>query len=108
MKPHARRLRIYLDKADRWQGRPLYQAVVEAAREEGLSGAAVFEGLFGFGFKTRPHSGRGLKLADNPPAVVEIVDSLENIERFRPRLEELVGEGLATLETVEPWIIHPK
>jgi len=97
----AQRLRIYIDEADRWQGRPLYQAVVEAAREEGLAGATVLKGLFGFGSKSHLDSGRHLRLAENPPIVIEIVDSEEKVALFLKRLDELMREGFVTVDDVQ-------
>ena len=87
--------------ADRWQGRPLYQAVVEAAREEGLAGATVLKGLFGFGAKSRLNSGKHLRLEENPPIVIEIVDSEEKVGLFLKRLDEFVREGFVTLDDVQ-------
>jgi hypothetical protein len=97
----ARRLRIYIDESERWQGRPLYQAVVEAAREEGLAGATVFKGLFGFGSKSHADAGRHLRFGESLPVVIEIVDSGENVGRFLNRLDELIRDGFVTLDDVQ-------
>jgi hypothetical protein len=97
----ARRLRIYLDESDRWQGRPLYQVVLEAAHEERLAGATAIKGILGFGYKSHGEAGRRPRADENPPVIVEIVDSAENIERFMPRLDELIREGFLTLDDVQ-------
>lgn len=98
----ARRMRIYLDESDRWQGRPLYQAVLEAAHEEHLAGATVMQGLSGFGYKSRSDAQRRPRAGSGAaPIVIEIVDSAENIERFLPRLDELMNEGFVTFDDVQ-------
>jgi hypothetical protein len=94
-------LRIFVGESDRWQGKPLYQAIVERVREEGLAGATVLRGIEGFGADSRLHTARILRLSEDLPVVVEIVDSAEEIERILPILDEMVGEGMVTVERVE-------
>jgi uncharacterized protein len=94
-------LRIFIGESDRWHGKPLYQAIVERVREEGLAGATVLRGIEGFGADSRLHTARILRLSEDLPVVVEIVDSAEQIERILPVLDEMVGEGMVTLERVE-------
>lgn len=94
-------LRIFIGESDRWHGKPLYQAIVERVREEGLAGATVVRGIEGFGADSRLHTARILRLSEDLPVVVEIVDSAEQIERVLPVLDEMVGEGMVTLERVE-------
>jgi hypothetical protein len=94
-------LRIFIGESDRWHGKPLYQAIVERVREEGLAGATVLRGIEGFGADSRLHTARILRLSEDLPVVVEIVDSAEQIERVLPVLDEMVGEGMVTLERVE-------
>jgi PII-like signaling protein len=88
-------------ESDRWHGKPLYQAIVERVREEGLAGATVLRGIEGFGADSRLHTARILRLSADLPVVIEIVDSAEQIERILPILDEMVGEGMVTLERVE-------
>ena len=94
-------LRIFVGESDRWHGKPLYQAIVERAREEGLAGATVLRGIEGFGAHARLHTARILRLSEDLPVVIEIVDSEASIRRVLPALDEMVGEGLVTLEKVE-------
>jgi len=94
-------LRIFIGESDRWHGRPLYQAIVERVREEGLAGATVIRGIEGFGADSRLHTSRILRLSEDLPIVIEIVDTAEQIERILPLLDEMVEEGMVTLERVE-------
>jgi uncharacterized protein len=94
-------LRIFVGESDRWHGKPLYQAIVERVRKEGLAGATVLRGIEGFGADSRLHTARILRLSEDLPMVIEIVDSAEQIERILPVLDEMVGEGMVTVERVE-------
>ncbi len=94
-------LRIFVGESDRWHGRPLYQAIVERVREEGLAGATVLRGIEGFGADSRLHTARILRLSEDLPVLIEIVDSTEQIDRILPVLDEMVGEGMVTVERVE-------
>jgi PII-like signaling protein len=94
-------LRVFVGESDRWQGKPLYQAIVERVRAEGLAGATVLRGIEGFGADSRLHTARILRLSEDLPVVIEIVDSAERIERILPVLDEMVGEGMVTVERVE-------
>jgi uncharacterized protein len=94
-------LRIFVGESDHWHGKPLYQAIVERVRQEGLAGATVIRGIEGFGADSRLHTARILRLSEDLPVVVEIVDSAEQIERILPILDEMVGEGMVTVERVE-------
>jgi hypothetical protein len=100
----AQLLRIFIGESDRSAGKPLYEAIVLAAREAGLAGATVLRGLEGFGARSRIHTARILRLSEDLPIVVEIVDRAERIAGFLPRLDAMVGEGLVTLETVQVLI----
>jgi PII-like signaling protein len=93
-------LRIFLGESDSWEGRPLYEAIVHEARRAGLAGATVLRGLQGFGANSRIHTAKILRLSEDLPIVVEIVDRAERIESLLPRLDGMVGEGLITLEKV--------
>ena len=94
-------LRVFVGESDRWHGKPLYQAIVERVRAEGLAGATVLRGIEGFGADSRLHTARILRLSEDLPIVIEIVDSAEQIERILPILDEMVGEGMVTVERVE-------
>jgi PII-like signaling protein len=93
-------LRIFVGESDRWHGKPLYEAIVRRAREEGLAGATVVRGIEGFGAHSHLHTSRILRLSEDLPVVIEIVDSAEKIEAILPALDEMVEEGLVTLESV--------
>ena len=94
-------LRIFLGESDRWHGRPLYEAIVMKARELHLAGATVLRGPMGFGAKSRLHTAKILRLSEDLPMVIEIVDSREKIDGFLPHIDEMVQEGLVTLERVQ-------
>jgi hypothetical protein len=94
-------LRIFVGESDRWHGKPLYQAIVERVRAEGLAGATVVRGIEGFGADSRLHTSRLLRLSEDLPVVIEIVDTDEQIDRVLPLLDEMVGEGMVTLERVQ-------
>jgi hypothetical protein len=94
-------LRIFVGEADRWEGTPLYEAIVEAARRQGLAGATVWKGFMGFGAHSRMHTAKILRLSEDLPIVIEIVDAAEKIRGFLPSLDVMVTEGLVTLERAE-------
>jgi PII-like signaling protein len=96
----ARRVRVYLGESDHWHGQPLFTAIVERCRREGLAGATVLRGIEGFGAHSRIHTARLLQLSEDLPIVVEIVDTAEQIDRLLPLLDEMVTEGLITVEPV--------
>ena len=93
-------LRIYIGESDRHQGKPLYEWLVLTAREAGLAGATVLRGIEGFGAHSRLHTAKILRLSEDLPIVVEIVDAMEKIEAFLPVVDDAIGEGLATVERV--------
>ena len=97
----ATRLRIYIGESDHWEHQSLYMALVELLRGEGLAGATVLRGIVGFGAHSRVHSFRLVELSADLPIVVEVVDRADRIERVLPRIDEMVREGLVTLEPVE-------
>ncbi len=94
-------LRVYIGETDRWHGRPLFQAIVEVLRREGIAGATVLRGIEGFGAHSRIHTARVLRLSEDLPVVIDVVDSAERIERVLPLLDEMVNEGLITITDVE-------
>jgi uncharacterized protein len=96
----AERLSIYIGEEDEFEGQPLYEALVEEAHTRGLAGATVYRGVCGFGAGSRIHTTSILRLAEDMPLVVEIVDRSEKINGFLPVVDHMVGEGLATVEPV--------
>jgi uncharacterized protein len=100
-------LRIFVGEADRWHGRSLYEAIVLRAREAGLAGATVLRGLMGYGAKSRIHTAKVLRLSEDLPIVVEIADRADRIEAFLPVLDEMVADGLVTLERVQVITYRP-
>ena len=91
-------LRIFVGESDRWQGHPLFEAIVQEARRQGLAGATVFRGFEGFGAHSRIHTSRILRLSEDLPVLIEIVDAEEKIQSFLPVLDGMVQEGLVTIE----------
>lgn len=94
-------VRIFIGEQDRWHGKPLYEAIVARARESGLAGTTVLRGLMGFGAKSRIHTAKILRLSEDLPIVIEIVDTEEKIRSILPALDEMVGDGMVTLEKVQ-------
>ncbi len=94
-------LRIYIGESERHEGRLLHEAIVEEARRRGMAGASVFRGIMGFGANSLVHTAKILRLSEDLPMVVEIVDKGERIEAFLPRLEDMVTEGVVTRHRVQ-------
>ena len=94
-------LRIFIGESDHFKGRPLAEVIVNRARERGMAGATVLHGTMGFGAHSRMHTAKILRLSEDLPVVIEIVDKPERIEEFLPELDELIVEGLVTLEKVK-------
>ena len=97
-------LRIFIGESDRHGHQPLYQSIVLQAREAGLAGATVLRGVMGFGKHSILHTAKILRLSEDMPMIIEIVDSLNKIEKFLPVLDELIKDGLVTIEKVR--VIH--
>lgn len=93
-------LRILVGESDKHGHHPLYEAIVLKAREQGLAGATVLRGVMGYGRHSILHTAKILRLSEDMPMVIEIVDGLEKIEAFLPLLDELITDGLVTLEKV--------
>jgi uncharacterized protein len=93
-------LRIFIGESDHWEGKPLYQAIVLKARELHLAGATVLRGPMGFGANSRMHTTKILRLSEDLPMVIEIVDAKQKIDELLPHIDEMVKEGLVTLERV--------
>ena len=99
--PHdAVLLRIFIGENDRWEHQPLYEAIVLKAREMHLGGATVLRGPMGFGHSSRLHTTKILRLSEDLPLLIEIVDSEEKINGFLPALDSMMGSGLVTMEKV--------
>ena len=96
----AKLVRIHFGEDDRWQGKPLYEAIVEEARRQDLAGATVYRGIEGYGASTRIHR-KHLLTSSDLPIMVSIVDEAEKIDRFLPVLESMVKEGLVAVSDVE-------
>ena len=94
-------VRIYLGESDQWHGKPLYQAIVEFLRERHIAGATVLRGIEGFGARSRLHTTRILRLSEDLPVLIEIVDEETRLRAVLPELDGMVGDGLITLEKVE-------
>ncbi|MDD5459696.1 MAG: DUF190 domain-containing protein [Phycisphaerae bacterium] len=96
----AQLLRIFVGEGDKHEGKPLYEVIVKLAREKGLAGAKVLRGLMGFGAHSRMHSAKILRISEDLPIVIEIVDKGERIGELLPELDAMIKEGLVTLENV--------
>lgn len=96
----AQLVRVYIGENDTWHGKPLFEAIVLRAREEGLAGATVFRGIEGYGASSRVHTTRLLELSSDLPVVIELIDVHERVARFLPILDEMVGDGLVTTQPV--------
>ena len=94
-------LRIFIGESDKWEGKPLYEALIFKAREIGVAGATMLRGLMGYGAASRVHTAKILRLSEDLPVIVEIVDSPQKIASFLPTIDEMVQEGLVTLERVQ-------
>jgi len=94
-------LRIFVGESDKINGRPLYEVIVEEARKRGMAGSTVLRGFIGFGANSRIHTSKILRLSEDLPMIIEIVDNEERIQSFLPELEKMINEGLVTLEKVQ-------
>lgn len=94
-------LRIFIGESDRWEGTPLYEAIVLKARELHVAGATVLRGPMGFGAHSRLHTTKILRLSEDLPIIIEIVDGKDRIDELMPHIDAMVQEGLVTLERVQ-------
>ena len=106
--PEGQLLRIFIGESDRYDGKPLYEWLVIKAKEHGLAGATVLRGLMGFGANSRIHTSKILRLSLDLPIVVEIVDTPKKIKEYLACVEDVVTEGLVTLEKAEVHIYRGK
>lgn len=98
---YAELLRVFIGDSDKYHGKPLYEAIVEAARAHHLAGATVLRGYVGYGAHSRIHTAKILRLSEDLPIVIEIVDATEKIDDFLPILDEMMAEGMVTVEQVK-------
>lgn len=94
-------LRIFIGESDKYDGKPLYEWIVYQAREQELAGATVVRGLMGFGAHSRIHTFKVLRLSEDLPVVIEIVDTSEKLKAFLETIDHAIDEGLATIERVQ-------
>jgi PII-like signaling protein len=94
-------LRVFIGESDVWHGRPLYEAIVLKARELHLAGATVLRGVMGYGASSRLHTAKVLRLSEDLPVVIEMIDAREKLEQLLPFLDQTVTNGLVTLERAE-------
>ena len=100
-------MRIHIGESDRWEGKPLYEALVELFRREGFSGTTVLRGVGGYGSASRYHTEKILRLSQDLPIVIEVVEYPEQIEKILPKLDGMIGGGLITLEKVRVILYRP-
>jgi len=100
-------MRIHIGESDHWHGKPLYAAIVELLRREKFSGATVLRGVGGYGGSSVYHTDKILRLSQDLPIVVEVIESAERIEQILPQLDEMIGGGLVTLEKVRVILYRP-
>lgn len=91
-------LRIFIGEADRWNGKPLYEEIILLAKKSSMAGATAIKGFMGFGCKSHMHTTKLLRLSEDLPIIIEIVDGEEKINQFLPAIDEMVKEGLITIE----------
>src|SRR5437879_2526578 len=92
-------MRIHIGESDKWHGRPLHEAIVDMLRKDGFSGATVLRGVGGYGGSSVYHTDKLLRLSQDLPIILEVIESIERIERITPHLAEMVDGGLMTLDT---------
>ena len=98
--PKAQLMRIYVGENDKYDGKPLYEVIVKEARRQGLAGATVLHGVMGYGKASRIHTSRILRISEDLPVVIEIVDREERLNLMLPFLDERMEDGLVTMEQV--------
>lgn len=101
-------MRIHIGESDRWHGKPLYEAIVEMFRHENFSGVTVLRGVGGYGSSSIYHTEKVLRLSQDLPIVIEAVEFTERVEAILPRLDEMIGGGLVTLEKVRVILYRSK
>jgi PII-like signaling protein len=94
-------LRIFIGESDSWHHKPLYEEIVQTARRVNMAGATVTRGIEGFGAHSRLHTARILRLSEDLPLVIELVDTAEKIDAFMGEIDHMIEEGMVTMERVE-------
>jgi len=97
----ALELRIYTGEADRWHGHPLHEAILQRLLELGMAGATVTRGIEGFGHNAHLHTSKLLRLSEDLPIVIDVVDAADRIRSVLPELDEMVGDGLITVQPIQ-------
>jgi hypothetical protein len=100
-------MRVFIGESDRYQGKPLYEALLERFRAKGLAGATVLRGVAGFGASSKVHTDKVLRLSLDLPLIIEIVETEEAIQQILPDLDEMIGGGLITLERARVIMYRP-
>jgi PII-like signaling protein len=100
-------MRIHIGESDKWHGKPLYEAIVEELRKEKFSGVTVLRGVGGYGGSSIYHTDKLLRLSQDLPIVLEVIESQERIDEILPHLDEMIGGGLVTLEIVQVILYRP-
>jgi uncharacterized protein len=100
-------MRIHIGESDKWHGKPLHEAIVELLRKDGVSGATVLRGVAGYGSSSVYHTDKLLRLSQDLPIILEVIETQERIELMLPRLDEMVDGGLITLEKVRVILYRP-
>ena len=100
-------MRIHIGESDKWHGKPLHEAIVEMLRKENFSGATVLRGVAGFGSSSVYHTDKLLRMSQDLPIILEVIESQERIEQILPRLDEMVDGGLITLEKLRVILYRP-
>lgn len=100
-------MRVFIGESDKYQGRPLYEALLERFRTKGLAGATVVRGVAGFGASSKVHTDKVLRLSMDLPIIIEVVETEDVIQRILPDLSEMIGGGLITLEKANVILYRP-
>jgi PII-like signaling protein len=104
----AKLLTIYIGEHDHYRHRPLYQVIVETLREKGVAGATVLRGIEGYGKRSRIHTASILRLSEDLPIVIQVIDNEERIRSILPAIDEMVPGGLVTLQAIDVMIYRPE
>ncbi|HTS70598.1 MAG TPA: DUF190 domain-containing protein [Terriglobia bacterium] len=100
-------MRIHIGESDKWHGKPLYEAIIQLIRQEGFSGATVLRGVGGYGPSSHYHTDKILRLSQDLPIIIEVVEYSERIEKLLPRLDDMVDGGMITLEKAHVILYRP-
>ena len=100
-------MRVFIGESDKYEGKPLYEALLERFRTKGLAGATVLRGIAGFGASSKMHTDKVLRLSLDLPLIIEVVETEETIQQVLPDLEEMMGGGLITLERANVILYRP-